>query len=844
MRKSQKRQIENILALLDKAQNAVKKALETGNFEIALSLLEQSQDSAIQIGGMIEESFGEDFTTIGMLENYCEEIYQTYELIRQKQPVNVNKTCKNLRKNLIQIENSVRNDIQVRTTAVFLPYKASMWDSLESVWKAADEDPNCDAYVVPIPYFDKNPDGSFREMHYEGDEYPKYIPIISWEEYDIAAEHPDMIFIHNPYDEFNHVTSVHPAYYSKELKNQTDLLVYIPYYILGKIDPDDRKAVDNLEHFCTVPAVVYADKVIVQSKEWQKVYIDVMTRTLGNDTKQVWEKKILGLGSPKMDKVHITEKDDLDIPKEWLKIIEKPDGSWKKIIFYNTSVSALLQYEEKMLEKMQYVFDVFKENRDEAVLLWRPHPLIKATIESMRPQMWMKYEKIVQMYIEEGWGIYDDTADMNRAVAVSDAYYGDPSSIVQLYRETGKLIMMQNVEKIESNVNNCDEESIFEKDRINLHSGTVIRVKDDVYFSEAFFNGLFKINVNNFSVDFIGRFSEERWERDFMHVKNTVQYQDTLVFFPLCSRHIHMYNVTLGEEKCVTIPIPENSEFAMLGSIQVEDKIWIFPGETKKGIFVLDMRNKEIQKDESLSRLLLKYETIVGWCVNLKERKGYTYCPQNSTLIEIDVKNGEVSEYTVLFGNGHINLINYYNDMLYFTDIASGDLYEWNLKNASFKKYIAQELNRVIDTKALFSGCCFMKDDIYMIPYANREVMKINSSGMMEKAFEYPMDFKYLKHWREDYYPGLMIAAEVIEHNIWFYPYGLNRLFIYDTVTGQVESHKLTVNFEKVFPDMQMFSESNLMTLEWFCERIQKSTNKTFFTETSLGEKIYQAIKQ
>lgn len=445
MRKSQKKQIENMLEVLDKAQDAIRKALETKSNEIALALLEQCQDSAIQIGGMIEESFGEDFVTVGLLENYCEQIYQTYELIRQKQPVNVGKTYKNLRKELIRIENSVKNDIQVRTTAVFLPYKASMWDSLESVWKAADEDPNCDAYVIPIPYFDKNPDGSFREMHYEGNEYPKYVPVTSWEEYDIAAEHPDMIFIHNPYDEFNHVTSVHPTYYSKSLKNQTDLLIYIPYFILCEIDSNNKELVEKLEHFCTVPAVVYADRVVVQSKEWQKVYIDVMTKTMGNDTRKVWEEKIMGLGSPKMDKVHTTGRDGLEIPEEWLKIIEKPDGSWKKIIFYNTSVSALLQYDEKMLEKMRYVFKVFKENKDEVALLWRPHPLIKATIESMRPKLWAGYEKLVKTYMEDGWGIYDDTSDINRAIAVSDAYYGDPSSVVQMYEETGKPIMMQNL---------------------------------------------------------------------------------------------------------------------------------------------------------------------------------------------------------------------------------------------------------------------------------------------------------------------------------------------------------------------------------------------------------------
>ena len=35
-----------------------------------------------------------------------------------------------------------------------------------------------------IPYYDKNSDGSFKEMYYEGDQYPKYVPVTNYEEYD------------------------------------------------------------------------------------------------------------------------------------------------------------------------------------------------------------------------------------------------------------------------------------------------------------------------------------------------------------------------------------------------------------------------------------------------------------------------------------------------------------------------------------------------------------------------------------------------------------------------------------------------------------------------------------
>ncbi len=452
MRKSQKNQILDALGLLDRAHDAIKKAIETGNQEAAFTLLEQCQDSAIQIGGMIEEAEGEEFATVGLLEHYCEQLYQTYELIRQQQSVSSGKLYKNLRKDLIRIENSVKNDILVRKSAVFLPYKASMWDSLESVWRTADADPDCDAYVIPIPYFDKNPDGSLGQMHYEGDQYPKDVPITRYDEYDLQAQRPDVIYIHNPYDECNHVTSVHPYFYARDLKSYTDKLVYIPYFILEEIEPDNQAAIDRMKHFCFTPGTIYADQVIVQSENMRQIYINEYMKAakemgLGGEhtDRKFLEQKFKGTGSPKIDKVLHTKKEDLEIPGEWLKIIEKPDGSWKKIIFYNTSVSALLQHSDKMLEKMESVFETFKNNKDEVALLWRPHPLIQATIESMRPQLWAEYQQIKDRYIEEGWGIYDDTPDVDRAVVLSDAYYGDWSSVVQLCKEKGIPMMIQDV---------------------------------------------------------------------------------------------------------------------------------------------------------------------------------------------------------------------------------------------------------------------------------------------------------------------------------------------------------------------------------------------------------------
>lgn len=444
MRNFQKKQCLETIEVLSEAHGEIVKLIENKQVQGAAELMEQCQQGAIGIGTLVDSTEGEGTETVRCLEEYCEVLYQFCEKLLEGASVNTWQMQKKLRKLLVRVENSINHEIRIQREVVFLPYKASMWDSLESVWKAADEDPDCRALVIPIPYYDKNPDGSFGELHYEIAQYPEEVPVMGYESYDFEARHPDVIFIHNPYDEGNFVTSVPPFFYSKNLKQFTDKLVYIPYFILAEIDPSDKEAVEGMEHFVTTAGVMNADRVVVQSEAMRQIYVDVLTRHTDESLRPTWEKKILGLGSPKVDRVCGLRREDFELPESWDRLIQREDGSRRKVIFYNTSVTALLKDSEAMMKKIKENLQIFEENREDVVLLWRPHPLTEATLASMRPELMGEYGEMVCRYREAGWGIYDDSPSMDRAIAVSDGYYGDWSSIVWLYQKTGKPIMIQN----------------------------------------------------------------------------------------------------------------------------------------------------------------------------------------------------------------------------------------------------------------------------------------------------------------------------------------------------------------------------------------------------------------
>ena len=147
-----------------------------------------------------------------------------------------------------------------------------------------------------------------------------------------------------------------------------------------------------------------------------------------------------------MDKgVVLDDSIDVQVPEEWKKILYKADGTKKKVILYNTGLVSMLEHKEAMLDKIENVLQTFREKQDDIALLWRPHPLMIATIKSMRTELWERYEKIITSYRGDGWGIYDDTTDLERAIKLCDAYYGDPSSVIQLCKKAGKPVMVQNV---------------------------------------------------------------------------------------------------------------------------------------------------------------------------------------------------------------------------------------------------------------------------------------------------------------------------------------------------------------------------------------------------------------
>lgn len=299
--------VMGFLPLFHEAHEEILDSVRKGAVDTAMGILGECQNVAIELGTMIEGEKGEGTVTVGVLEQYCETIFRLHQGLQERSQnqdtgVSSEELLRELSSFEERLEDSAGKELKEKKEVVFVPYKSSLWGAMESMWRAAVADDEYSVVVVPAPYYYKDAYGKAKseELHYET-EYPEDVTITSYEGYNFEKRHPDRIVIQCPYDEYNYGLTIHPFFYAKNLKKYTEQLIYIPPFVMDEIGPEDDRAKKMLKSFCNTPGVVHADTVILQSEQMKEVYVELLTEFAGEDTRPIWEEKILGLGSPLYD---------------------------------------------------------------------------------------------------------------------------------------------------------------------------------------------------------------------------------------------------------------------------------------------------------------------------------------------------------------------------------------------------------------------------------------------------------------------------------------------------------------------------------------------------------------
>lgn len=139
----------------------------------------------------------------------------------------------------------------------------------------------------------------------------------------------------------------------------------------------------------------------------------------------------------------VTREEDVSLPPAWESLVIKEDGKRKKAVLFANDCSVFLVHQEKAIDKLERVLSTFETARDEITLWWRPQSNMVERIKGLSPKLAERYRMVLDGYKRAGWGICDETDNVDRAVEQCDAYYGDLHAILQPFQLTGKHIMIQ-----------------------------------------------------------------------------------------------------------------------------------------------------------------------------------------------------------------------------------------------------------------------------------------------------------------------------------------------------------------------------------------------------------------
>lgn len=185
------------------------------NNESAFSMIDQCYDGIVSVENVLKKELSEM-----AFEKYVDKFFKMRDF-----HINIKNYLENNEIFYKEIEKSIdilkqlifdlNNEEEVKIEILFMPYKISMWDSLEPIYRVAQKDKRCNAYVMPIPYYvlSNNEEGKYLE--YEGDKFDEKVNIVDFRNYIISEKRPDIIYIHNPYDQYNSLTRIPEVYYSR-----------------------------------------------------------------------------------------------------------------------------------------------------------------------------------------------------------------------------------------------------------------------------------------------------------------------------------------------------------------------------------------------------------------------------------------------------------------------------------------------------------------------------------------------------------------------------------------------------------------------------------------------------
>ena len=394
----------------------------------------------------------------------------------------------------------------------------------------------------------------------------------------------------------------------------------------------------------------------------------------------------------------------------------------------------------------------------------------------------------------------------------------------------------------------------MERIQTHLKVGSSCRIESKIYFCNITFNGIFYLDLEDYSIHFVHKFSYEPDHAVRLSKDNSLVYGNAIYFFPNYTNIILKYDILTGREKAIPIPDFPDKFVDISGIARLQDTVYLFPAKLGKGIYAFDLQSEQVKKDTVLSSLFdVDFVSTSGHI--FYDDKGCVWIGRygSGQIVKVNLAEKRIEDNKVLEGI-RIFIMCFDGSHCWILPIESTDIYEWDVEKDDVQIYTNghMEWRKVDHTEEKpYSNLIFLEDEILVLNCYAKNIWRLDKQ---KKIIGDPVEFPKGFGMANRQFNGWPVYAQytMLEDKVLLYPCAGNMLLIYDKNTKKMSGKDLLVSEEDVpylrkalkgnlTGERQCFEDGDFATLERFLEEIEINDEKKEIREKgNTGRIIYQ----
>lgn len=391
--------------------------------------------------------------------------------------------------------------------------------------------------------------------------------------------------------------------------------------------------------------------------------------------------------------------------------------------------------------------------------------------------------------------------------------------------------------------------------KVYLRYNVACPIKNTLWALNGGFNGLFSINLDDYTVEYKQSIPFLEKYIEWVNGGNGYCiYEKKIFFFPYNCWSVMAYDMQSNMIQEIPINVSDNSNtYWTAGIFQKEEKVWIFPTKMEQGIFILDMKRMQLERDMELEGVLSDVTFIYnfGNVIRLNGEEIAILSGKHS-IIGIDVENKRKT-FCKEFVEIDVWGIRYDGNDFWILQYESTDVYQWICNEDRLVRYRLLDEEWINGKGTPYVNMIFSDNQVILLPCCLKHIMRIDrDTNTIDRAVDYPENFHFFDGLAAQ---SAFLSFDIIEqHKVLIHPIRGNMLLLYDMKTNHIEGKELTVTKEQVpyleeVCEQKLRQESGIINekdnfglnlLDW-CISKKRQNSDEVKTEQA-GRKIYNTL--